>query len=335
MERSRLLLYVGLWEYAQKALNKAERDAADAYAGPDKSFPLYADGKHLAAAWDLAGRADNPEEVRKNILAFAKKHNLMHLLPLSAQHAAGVMDITRKSFPDGEWPDIDAVVLERMLAMPPAIAKKASTPHQPARSNRPSRAIPAPDSAPESEPPGDTEVGDEPDADEEAMRQFMQLMLDRAAQSGDHQQMLAIADFAHSHGLAQCLPASMAGMAGSMDGMAQKAQKAQTTQKADEPVTKAASSPSPTSPPSPTLDQSLEPPAAKPPVSSLVSPHVTLDDDEGIPVAKSMLVTKSWSDARTGDVYIEGWVSTEARDQQKDIVPPEAFSGAKIGRAHV
>lgn len=47
------------------------------------------------------------------------------------------------------------------------------------------------------------------------------------------------------------------------------------------------------------------------------------------PVAKSFYVAKSWS---IGEVtYIEGWVSTEDRDIEKDIVPPEAFATSMKG----
>lgn len=67
------------------SLSKSERDSADAYAGPDKSFPLYKNGEHLAAAWNLAGHADNPGEVRAKILAFAREHGLEHSLPADAQ----------------------------------------------------------------------------------------------------------------------------------------------------------------------------------------------------------------------------------------------------------
>lgn len=51
------------------------------------------------------------------------------------------------------------------------------------------------------------------------------------------------------------------------------------------------------------------------------------EEGEGILVAKSMLVMKAWRAAETGeDVNIEGWVSNEMPDQQKDEVPPESFA---------
>ena len=94
MERSRLLLLTAL---VLKAISAKERGAADAYAGPNKSFPLYKDGSHLAAAWDLAGHADDPEAVQRKILAFAEANGLMDHLPLSARHAADRRAITKKA----------------------------------------------------------------------------------------------------------------------------------------------------------------------------------------------------------------------------------------------
>lgn len=70
---------------AYKSLSAAERDKADAYAGPGKSFPLYKNGEHLKAAWDLAGHAENPGAVRAKIRAFAREHGLEGHLPDSAK----------------------------------------------------------------------------------------------------------------------------------------------------------------------------------------------------------------------------------------------------------
>jgi hypothetical protein len=67
------------------SLSQSERDSADAYAGPHKSFPLYKNGEHLKAAWDLAGHSDNPAETRARILAFAREHGLEGHLPADAQ----------------------------------------------------------------------------------------------------------------------------------------------------------------------------------------------------------------------------------------------------------
>lgn len=79
-----------LAQLAYKSLSAAERDKADAYAGPDKSFPLYKNGEHLAAAWDLAGHADNPSEVRSRILSFAREHGLTYHLPADATRPSDV-----------------------------------------------------------------------------------------------------------------------------------------------------------------------------------------------------------------------------------------------------
>lgn len=49
--------------------------------------------------------------------------------------------------------------------------------------------------------------------------------------------------------------------------------------------------------------------------------------EEVVEVAKSFTVTKAWSDS-DGNVAVEGWISTEDRDIQKDIVAPETFSDA-------
>jgi hypothetical protein len=49
-----------------------------------------------------------------------------------------------------------------------------------------------------------------------------------------------------------------------------------------------------------------------------------------LPVSKSMAIQKAWTDD-DGTTHIEGWISTEAQDIQKDIVPPEAFKGAVGG----
>lgn len=68
-----------------KSLSAAERDKADAYAGPGKSFPLYRNGEHLAAAWDLAGHGADKEAIRAKILSFAREHGLTHHLPADAQ----------------------------------------------------------------------------------------------------------------------------------------------------------------------------------------------------------------------------------------------------------
>ena len=78
-----------------------ERKNADAHMGPGESFPVDVDGEHLKAAWDLAGHAANPEQVRRNILAFARKHNLLDHLPETAKD-----HMMKKSYSNTEAGDI-------------------------------------------------------------------------------------------------------------------------------------------------------------------------------------------------------------------------------------
>lgn len=63
----------------------AKERKKDAHMGPGDSFPVGPAGQHLAAAWDLAGHADNPDEVRAHIIAFAREHGLMDHLPETAK----------------------------------------------------------------------------------------------------------------------------------------------------------------------------------------------------------------------------------------------------------
>lgn len=48
------------------------------------------------------------------------------------------------------------------------------------------------------------------------------------------------------------------------------------------------------------------------------------------PVAQFSRIQKSWKNT-DGTTTIEGWISTDSQDQQKDIVPPECFTGAIDG----
>src|SRR5690348_12333432 len=70
--------------HVQKSVSAAERKK-DYHAGPGESFPIGPAGQHLQAAWDLAGHAANPDEVRRHILAFAHEHGLMDHLPQAAR----------------------------------------------------------------------------------------------------------------------------------------------------------------------------------------------------------------------------------------------------------
>lgn len=55
------------------------------HAGPGDSFPIGPNGEQLKEAWDLAGHAANPDEVRAKIRAYAKKIGKEDLLPKTAQ----------------------------------------------------------------------------------------------------------------------------------------------------------------------------------------------------------------------------------------------------------
>lgn len=201
MDRSRLLLYLGVWDHIQKAMTARERDEADAYAGPDRSYPLYKSGKYIASDWEFANHADDPEAVRRNILSFAREHRLIDHLPADAQYMANVLEVTRKAFPGGEWPKLPTrEELDKLLNPQP---------------------------------------GEKPE-----------------------------------------------------DATVTKAQEPAVEQK-DAAEAGAESEPD--------------------------------EEDEGPLVAKSILVMKAWQ-GEDEDVFVEGWVSTEDRDQYRDIVPPEVFA---------
>lgn len=57
------------------------------FAGPGDSFPLK-DASDVSDAWGLAGHADNPDEVRHNILSWAKENGHTDALPESAKEFA-------------------------------------------------------------------------------------------------------------------------------------------------------------------------------------------------------------------------------------------------------
>src|SRR5579859_6808622 len=75
------------------SISEAQRKK-DPHAGPGDSFPL--DAEHLASAWDLAGHAANPEKVRANIIAFAKRHNLEEHLPETARAREEASESTKE-----------------------------------------------------------------------------------------------------------------------------------------------------------------------------------------------------------------------------------------------
>lgn len=51
---------------------------------------------------------------------------------------------------------------------------------------------------------------------------------------------------------------------------------------------------------------------------------------EGLLIAKCLPIQKAWTDD-AGITHIEGWISTEDADIERDVVPPEAFAGAVDG----
>lgn len=101
-----------------KAMTASERKKADAYAGPDESFPLYANGDHLAAAWDLAGHAANPDAVRAKIRAFAEKHGLTHLLPKTAMTKGVTIAQSFALMKSWSAPDSEDVQIEGWMSTP-------------------------------------------------------------------------------------------------------------------------------------------------------------------------------------------------------------------------
>lgn len=57
------------------------------FAGPNETFPLK-DASDVSDAWGLAGHADNPDQVRRNILSWAKENGHTDALPDSAKEFA-------------------------------------------------------------------------------------------------------------------------------------------------------------------------------------------------------------------------------------------------------
>jgi hypothetical protein len=101
------------------SMTVSERNRADAYAGPGKSYPLYSTGKHLRAAWDLAGRAADPDAVRAKVMAFAKKHGLTHLLPKTALGTAkkAIYSFDEPYDPDEGTPEAGGSKAARLLSL--------------------------------------------------------------------------------------------------------------------------------------------------------------------------------------------------------------------------
>jgi hypothetical protein len=66
-----------------KAKVTAEQRRKLPHAGPGTSFPLQPD--LIESAWDLAGHTDNPDEVRRKVIRYAREHGLLDRLPDTAR----------------------------------------------------------------------------------------------------------------------------------------------------------------------------------------------------------------------------------------------------------
>ena len=79
-----------------KSISEEQRKK-DPHAGPGESFPE--DPEHIRAAWDLAGQAAHPDEVRRKVLAYARENGLLDRLPQSAHdwHKSHASDLARKA----------------------------------------------------------------------------------------------------------------------------------------------------------------------------------------------------------------------------------------------
>lgn len=65
----------------------AEGEIEGGFAGPDMSFPI-AGPSDVADAWALAGHADDPDQVRRNIIRIARKFGWLDALPETARRWA-------------------------------------------------------------------------------------------------------------------------------------------------------------------------------------------------------------------------------------------------------
>jgi len=70
------------------------------FAGPNNTFPI-ASCSDVNDAWRLAGHADNPDEVRRNIIRIAKKYGWTRCLPDTAKKWAEEHNINFNELKDG------------------------------------------------------------------------------------------------------------------------------------------------------------------------------------------------------------------------------------------
>jgi hypothetical protein len=199
----------------KKSVSAAERKR-DYHAGPGESYPLDPAGNRLRAAWDLAGHAANPDEVRRKIINFAREHGLMDKLPQAALdwHKGQSGNVARKARND----DLRDVIRYAFHQIP--------------------------------------------DYEPDEQRRFIE-----AVQARGNAHLLP--DEAHGYMHMHNMPHTHEGEDNEMHShMVQKAFN---------------------------------------------------------PVAKSFVIEKSWTSEDEKVTYIEGWLSTEDRDLEKDIVRPESF----------
>lgn len=73
------------------------------FAGPGNTFPI-ADSSDVADAWGLAGKAADPDAVRRKIIAIAKKHGWLAAMPETAQAWAkeNGVELAEEDYPDGQ-----------------------------------------------------------------------------------------------------------------------------------------------------------------------------------------------------------------------------------------
>lgn len=75
------IFFEAKWTQAARDAHKA---AGGYFAGPGDSFPLK-DASDVSDAWGLAGHADDPDQVRRNIINWAKEHGHVDALPDTAK----------------------------------------------------------------------------------------------------------------------------------------------------------------------------------------------------------------------------------------------------------
>lgn len=70
----------------------AEGDIKGGFAGPNQTYPV-SNAEDVKNAWNLAGRATNPDQVRRNVIKLAKKLKLTQALPAAAKTWADDHDV--------------------------------------------------------------------------------------------------------------------------------------------------------------------------------------------------------------------------------------------------